>query len=37
VAPYLLLGILLLVVVLAPRYGVDSRVDETARRRRLGH
>jgi len=34
---YLLLGILLLVVLLAPFVGVDSRIDEIGRQRRLGH
>ena len=28
---------LVLIAVLAPLYGVDSRLDEAARRRRLGH
>jgi hypothetical protein len=36
-ATYVLLALLLLVVVLAPFYGADSRVDEIRRRRRLGH
>jgi hypothetical protein len=34
---YLLLGLLLLVVLLAPFVGVDSRIDEVGRRRHLGH
>jgi len=36
-APYLILGLLLLLVVLAPFYGADSRVDEIGRRRSPGH
>jgi hypothetical protein len=36
-APYLLLGLLLLVVVLAPLYGADSRLDEIGRQRKLRH
>jgi hypothetical protein len=34
---YLLIALLLLVALLAPVYGADSRVDEVGRRRRLGH
>jgi hypothetical protein len=36
-APFLLVGLLLLVVVLAPLYGADSRLDEIGRRRKLHH
>ena len=36
-ATYALLAVLLLVVLLAPLFGADSRVDEIARRRRVGH
>ena len=32
-----LIAVVLLVAVLAPLYGADSRVDDVARRRRLGH
>ncbi len=32
-----LIATLVLVAVLAPLYGADSRVDDAARRRRLGH
>ena len=36
-ATFVFLVLLVLVVVLAPLYGVDSRVDEIGRRRKLGH
>lgn len=34
---YVLIAFLLLVAVLAPILGVDSRIDEVGRRRGLGH
>ena len=32
-----LIAALLIVALLAPFYGTDSRIDEIGRRRRLGH
>ena len=33
---FVLISTLLLIAVLAPLFGADSRIDEVARRRRLG-
>jgi hypothetical protein len=32
-----LIASLVIIALLAPLYGADSRIDEAARRRRLGH
>jgi hypothetical protein len=32
-----LIASLVIIALLAPLYGADSRIDEVARRRRLGH